>query len=213
MNLHRAYMLLAAFYTVLVALGVVALMAGGATFVVVIQIGVGALAVTGLWGYVLNKGFMSPGIWRPLSLILAAGILVQIFLLVSASPSNTQITQLLIGIVFSSFLIVFLYRYGERDQDLWATPHHIEGGKVLSKLLAEQPRLEVEKQEVDRHASINVSQEGNGYRVSVTRARAGQVEQFEETFTSPSTLAFFIESYTCITVEDIARKYAHIQSV
>lgn len=212
MNLHRAYILLAAFYTMLVALGVVALMAGGATFVIIIQIGVGALAVTGLWGYVLRKGFLNPRIWRPLSFILAAGVLVQAFLLFSTSPSHTQITQLLLGIVFSTLLIVFIYRYGERDQDLWATPHQIEGGKVLRDLLAEQQRLEVEKQEADRQATVNISREGKGYRASVTRARGGQVEQFEERFTCPSTLAFFIETYTCITVEDIVRKYHDIQS-
>lgn len=207
MNMHRAFILLGAFYTLLILLGVVALMLGGGSMLMVIQLAVGAMAVTGLWGYILKRGFMGPRVWRPLAYFLAAAVVLQIIVLFTTHPSPAQITQLLIGIVYSALLISILYQYGDRDQDIWNTSDEIEGGKVLSELLAEHRELSVEKQEADRQAIVNVSWEGQHYRASVIRGREAQ-ERFEERFTRPSTLACFIERYTCISVGDFASKYA-----
>ncbi|WP_148252433.1 sulfite exporter TauE/SafE family protein [Aidingimonas lacisalsi] len=209
MNLERAYMMLGALYSLLLLLGVIAMLMGGGSAMVVIQIAVGVLAVSGLWGYVLNKGVMNPRVWRPLALFLAAGAVVQAILLFVTSPSHTQITQLLIGIVFSALLISILYQYGNRDQDLWATQEEIEGGERLDELLARHGELDIDKEEEDRQATVHVSRIGDQYRANVIRQRDGNREQFEERFSCPSTLAFFIEKYTCITVDDIAVKYAN----
>ena len=70
MNLDRAYRLLAAFYTVILIIGVIALLAGGGTLLSPVYLLVGALAVLGLWGYTLKRRFMNPRMWRPLAGIL-----------------------------------------------------------------------------------------------------------------------------------------------
>lgn len=208
MNLHRAYLLFAAFYTALVAVGIIALMGGGGSPVILIQIGVGALAVTGLWGFMLGKGFMSPRIWRPLGLFLAVGVVAQVVYLFTASPSGTVMAQLMIGIVFSVYLVWVLYVYGDRDRDWWATSEEIQGGKLLDELLTEHQGLRVEKREADRQATVTVTREGDRYRASVIRGQGENEEHFEERFSNPATLAFFIEKYTCISTDDFARQYS-----
>lgn len=207
MNQNRAFVMLGVLYSLLLLLGLVALVLGGGSMMVVIQLAVGAMAVVGLWGYILKRGFMSPRVWRPLSYFLAAAAVLQAVTLFTTHPSSAQITYLLIGIVYSALLVTILYQYGDRDQDIWNSPDEIEGGKVLSELLAQHQELVVEKQQANRQAIVNVSRVDHHYLASVVRGVETQ-ERFEERFTRPSTLAFFIERYTCISVGDFARKYA-----
>ncbi|GHC29286.1 hypothetical protein SAMN05443545_103295 [Aidingimonas halophila] len=208
MNLERAYMMLGALYSLLLILGVIALMVGGGSAMVVIQVAVGALAVAGLWGYALNKGVMNPRIWRPLAMFLAAGAIIQALLLLTTSPSHAQITQLLIGIVFSALLISILYQYGDRDQDLWATSEEIQDGEQLEAMLSRHGELTVNKQVYGLEATVHVARDGDQYRAHVVRERDGNREEFEERFACPSTLAFFMDKYTCITVDDVREAYA-----
>nr|WP_297457740.1 hypothetical protein [uncultured Halomonas sp.] len=207
MNLHRAFVMLGILYSLLILLGVVALFSGGGSLLVLVQLAVGAMAVVGLWGYILKRGFMGPRIWRPLSYLLAVAVVLQVVALFTLHPSTAHISQLLIGIIYSALLITILYEYGNRDQDIWNSPGEIEGGKVLSELLSTHRELVVEKQKAHRQAIVNVSREGQQYLASVIRGGETR-EQFEERFTQPSTLAFFIERYTFISVDDFARKYA-----
>ena len=60
MTLDRAYYLLATFYSLIVIIGVIAILAGGGTLLAPIHLLLGALAVIGLWGYILKRGFMNP---------------------------------------------------------------------------------------------------------------------------------------------------------
>lgn len=207
MTLHRAYVLLAAFYSLLLLIGLIALLAGGGTLLALPQLAVGALGVAGLWGYILKKAFMNPRMWRPFACLLGVAAAVQLFLIFAASPSGTEITWLLTSAIFSLLLMLILYRYGDRDQALWASPEELEGGKLLGELLEEQRELMVEKQAEDRQATVRVQKAGNEYRASVVRQREAEVERFEERFTCPATLAFFIEKFTCISVRDFADKY------
>lgn len=208
MNQNRAFIMLGAFYSLLILIGVIALFSGGGSMLVLAQLAVGAIAVTGLWGYILKRGFMSPRVWRPLSYFLAVAVVLQVIVLFTTHPSSALISQLLIGSVFSALLISILYQYGNRDQDLWNSPDEVEGGKVLSELLSKHQELVVEKQQANRQALVNVSRVDHHYLASVVRGVETK-ERFEERFTQPSTLAFFIERYTCISVGDFARKYAN----
>ena len=79
MTLDRAYYLLATFYSLIVIIGVIAILAGGGTLLAPIHLLLGTLAVIGLWGYILKRGFMNPRMWRPLAGVLAVGIVVQLF--------------------------------------------------------------------------------------------------------------------------------------
>lgn len=200
--------MLGAFYSLLILIGVIALFSGGGSMLVLAQLAVGAIAVTGLWGYILKRGFMSPRVWRPLSYFLAVAVVLQVIVLFTTHPSSALISQLLIGSVFSALLVSILYQYGNRDQDLWNSPDEVEGGKVLSELLSKHQELVVEKQQANRQALVNVSRVDQHYLASVVRGVETK-ERFEERFTQPSTLAFFIERYTCISVGDFARKYAN----
>ncbi|EPC00664.1 hypothetical protein L861_12790 [Litchfieldella anticariensis FP35 = DSM 16096] len=208
MNLNRAYILLGIFYSLLVLLGAIALLIGAGSPMSLIQVAIGALTVIGLWGYILDKGFLNPRIWRQLAYALGAGIVLQLVATFTASLSSVDITWMLISAVFSALVIFILHQYGDRDQELWATPEEIEGGRVLGELLSQQQELVMEKQEQDRQAIVNVSKVGERYRASVVRARGEAEERFEEHFSSLSTLAFFIEKYTCITIGDFGHKYA-----
>ncbi|GGX84102.1 hypothetical protein GCM10007160_09180 [Litchfieldella qijiaojingensis] len=208
MNMNRAYFLLGAFYSLLVLLGIVALLIGAGSPMALVQVAVGALAVIGLWGYILDKGFLNPRLWRPLAYLLGTGAVLQLVATLTASLSLVDITWMLISAMFSALMIFILHQYGDRDQDLWATPEEIEGGRLLGELLSQQPELVMEKQDQDRQATVNVSKVGERYRASVVRARGETEERFEEHFSCLSTLAFFIEKYTCITVGDFGRKYA-----
>lgn len=207
MNMKRAYLLLCGFYTLLILIGAIALLRGGGSLLAMIQLGVGALVVIGLWGYFLDKGFMNPRIWRPLAGLLAVGIVVQLVAVFTAPLSGAAMTWTLTAAIFSVLPMIFLYRYGNRDQSLWASPEEREGGKVLGKLLEEQRELLLKKQAEDSQATVRVRKTGDGYLASVEREREGSVEAFEERFRCPATLAFFIEKFTCISVGDFASKY------
>lgn len=207
MNLKRAYLLLCGFYTLLILIGIVALLMGGGSLVAMIQLGVGAVVVIGLWGYFLDRGFMNPRMWRPLAALLALGIVVQLVAVFTAHLSGAAMTWTLTTAIFSVLPMIFLYRYGDRDQPLWASPEEREGGKVLGDLLEGQRELLVEKQAEDSQATVRVRKAGDAYLASVQREREGRVEAFEERFRCPATLAFFIEKFTCISVGDFARKY------
>lgn len=213
MNLHRAYILLAAFYTLLILVGIVALLMGGGSLVSLVQLGIGALAVIGLWGYILGRGFMNPRMWRPLAYVLAFGALLQLAAVFTLSPSGDQLTWLLSSGIFYALLVAIIYRYGKRDQEIWATPEEIEDGRKLSELLSTQPELEVEKKEDDRKAHVKVEKRDDTYRASVTRQQGEQQEQFQESFSCPATLAFFLEKFTSISVDDFTSKYGNSGSI
>ncbi|MFO8045213.1 MAG: hypothetical protein R6U30_05000 [Halomonas sp.] len=202
MNLQRAYRLLAVFYTLLLLIGVIALLAGGGTALALVHLVVGGLAVVGLWGYILGRGFMGPRMWRPLAGILAVGATVQLVALLSISLDGITLTWMLTSAVFAVLLAVLLYYYGDRDQALWATPEELEAGLRLETLLEGQPRLEARKHEDGREASAQVVKMGSEYRASVTRRHDGQQESFEERFHHPATLVFFLEKFTGLSVND-----------
>lgn len=207
MTLERAYILLAVFYSILVAIGIIALLVGGGPLWGVISVGLGALVATGLWGHTMGKPVMNPRMWRPLAGILAVAFLVQLFAVFALHPPGAELAWLLTGAIFSVLPAIMLFQYGKRDQDVWATPEEREGGKVLDELLAEGKNLFVEKHETDREASVTLTKAGDEYRASVVRRYGDQQERFEERFACPSTLAFFIEKFTCISVSDIAAQY------
>lgn len=208
MTLERAYILLAVFYSALVAIGVIALLVGGGPVWGAVTVGLGALVAAGLWGHTTGKPVMNPRMWRPLAGILAAAFVVQVFAVFTLNPHGAELTWLLTGAIFSVLPAIMLFQYGKRDQDVWATPEEREGGKMLDELLARQRELVLEKQEADRQATVKLTKAGNTYRADVTRGRGAQVERFEESFTCPATLAFFVLKYTCISVNDIAAQYA-----
>ncbi|MGM0693967.1 MAG: hypothetical protein ACQEUN_11275 [Pseudomonadota bacterium] len=207
MSLKRAYLLLCGFYSLLILIGVIALLSGGGSLLAMLQLGVGALVVIGLWGYFLDRGVMNPRMWRPLAGLLAVGIVVQLVAVFTAPLSGAAMTWTLTAAIFSVLPMIFLYRYGNRDQPLWATPEELEGGRMLGELLEEQQELKVEKQAEDSQATVSVRRTGDTYLASVEREREGTVEAFEERFRCPATLAFFIEKFTCLSVGDFARKY------
>jgi hypothetical protein len=207
MTLKRAYILLALFYSALLLVGLIALLAGAGSPIALVQLGVGSVAVIGLWGAVLGKGFLNATTWRPLTGVLAVGVLIQMFAVFNLSVDGATLTWLLSGAIFSAMLAIILYGYGDRDQDLWASSHALEGGERLSALLEAHEPLEVDKQEGDRRAQVRVSRSGDAYRVSVTRRTGEREERFEERFRRPSTLAAFIEAFTCVEVGDFVRRY------
>ncbi|MCE8023938.1 hypothetical protein [Billgrantia aerodenitrificans] len=208
MTLERAYILLAVFYSALVAIGAIALLVGGGPVWGVAILLLGALVAAGLWGQTLGKPVMNPRMWRPLAGILVVGFVLQLFAVFSLSLSGAELTWLLTGAIFSVLPAIMLFQYGKRDQEVWATPEECEGGKMLRELLARQRELVLEKQEADRQATVKLTKEGDTYRASVTRGNGAEVERFEERFACPATLAFFVIKYTCISVNDIAAQYA-----
>jgi hypothetical protein len=205
MSLRRAYHLLALFYTCLLLVGLIALLAGGGTPMALAHLVVGALAVVGLWGYILKRGFMGPRMWRPLAAALAVGVVLQLLVLLSMPLSGTLTTWMLTSTVFAALLVVILYRYGDRDQAIWATPEELEAARQLETLLEGQPQLEAQKREGGREASVRVVKAGGEYRASVTRRGEGAQESFEERFHHPATLVFFLEKFTGISVNDFHR--------
>ena len=207
MSLKRAYLLLCGFYSLLILIGLIALLSGGGSLLAMLQLGVGALVVIGLWGYFLDRGVMNPRMWRPLAGLLAVGIVVQLVAVFTSPLSGAAMTWTLTAAIFSVLPMIFLYRYGDRDQPLWATPEELEGGRMLGELLEAQQELKVEKQAEDSQATVSVRWTGDTYLASVEREREGTVEAFEERFRCPATLAFFIEKFTCLSVGDFARKY------
>lgn len=207
MNLQRAYMLLAIFYTALLAVGVLAVMMGGSTPLSLVHLAIGAVTVIGLWGYLRGRRVMSSRSWRPFAGVLALGIAASVWLLVATGPSGAELTWLLAFIVFASLPTLLLFQYGNRDQDLWASASEIEGGRALSELLERRRELTVEKAEAPRPATVEVCREGEHYLARVVRGRGDATERFEERFRRPATLAAFIETFTCIEVSDFVAKY------
>ncbi len=202
MNLDRAYRLLALFYSVLLLIGVIALLAGGGTPLALAHLGIGALGVLGLWGYTLGRGFMNPRMWRPLAGVLAVGTLVQLWAVLSMPLSGELLTWMLASAIFSALLAVILYRYGDRDQALWASPEELAGAERLEALLEGQAPLVAERREDGREASVRVVKAGSEYRASVTRRHEGRQEAFEERFRHPATLVFFLEKFAGVSVGD-----------
>ena len=198
MNLQRAYRLLAVFYTLLLLLGVIALLAGGGTPLALAQLVAGGLAVVGLWGYVLQRSFMGPRMWRPLAAALAVGAAVQLFALLATSPDGVTATWLLTSAVFSALLVVVLYRYGDRDQAIWATPEALAAARQLESKLGDRVALEGQKRDGDREASVRVVKAGSEYRTRVPRRRGGRQEEFDASFQHP-----FLEQFTELSVEDL----------
>lgn len=211
MNTHTAYLSLGAFYTLLIMIGIVALLMGGGSLVSLFQLGLGALAVVGLWGYTLRRGFFNPRIWRPLAGILAITVVLQLLLVLTTSLPKSDITWMLLSAIFSAILVMILYHYGNRDQALWASQTDVEGGKVLEALLARESPLSAENITEKRKASVTVGREGSHYRARIRRERDATMEQFEECFSHPATLARFLVQYASMSADDIARQNTHAE--
>ena len=206
MNLHRAYRLLALFYTVLLLVGAIALLAGGGTALSLAQLALGAMAVVGLWGYILKRGFMNPRMWRPLAALLAVAAVVQLWAVLNLSLSGELLTWMLASAIFSVLLVVILYRYGDRDQALWATPEELEAARRLEALLEEgDGPLQAEASDGQRESRVTVTRDGDGFHASVTRRRHAERESFEERFHHPATLVFFLEKFAGVSVQDFTR--------
>nr|WP_295712643.1 hypothetical protein [uncultured Halomonas sp.] len=202
MNLDRAYRLLAAFYTLMLIIGVIALMAGGGTLLSPVYLLVGALAVTGLWGYILKRRFMNPRMWRPLAGVLAVGIVIQLFIMLTTSLSSELLTWMLTSSIFSVMLVIMLFHYGNRDQPLWASEEERTAARQLEALLSNNASLTAITKDEMRENSVKVTKSQDGYQASVTRRSQEGQERFEERFQYPETLVFFLEKFTSVTVND-----------
>ncbi|MCA8863350.1 MULTISPECIES: hypothetical protein [unclassified Halomonas] len=205
MTLDRAYYLLAAFYSLMVIIGVIAILAGGGTLLAPIHLLLGALAVIGLWGYILKRGFMNPRMWRPLAGVLAVGVVVQLVIMLTSSLSSVLLTWMLTSSIFSVMLVIMLYRYGDRDQPLWASDEERTAAQQLDLLLSEHSPITAIKRDGSRENSVKVSKSNEGYKASVTRRSQEGQESFEERFHYPETLVFFLEKFTSVTVNDFRR--------
>lgn len=205
MTLDRAYRLLAAFYSLILIIGVIALIAGGGTLFAPVYLLLGALAVIGLWGYILKRRFMNPRMWRPLAGVLAIGIVIQLFIMLTAPPSSVLLTWMLTSSIFSVLLVIMLYRYGERDQPLWASEEERAAARQLDAMLIGESPLTAVHREKDRENSVKVTKLNGGYQASVTRRSQEGQERFEEQFRYPETLVFFLEKFTSVTVNDFRR--------
>lgn len=202
MTLDRAYYLLAAFYSLMVIMGVIAILAGGGTLLAPVHLLLGALAVVGLWGYVLKCRFMNPRMWRPLAGVLAVGIVVQLFVMLTTPLSSVLLTWMLTSSIFSVMLVIMLYRYGDRDQPLWASDEERTAARQLDVLLSDNSPITAIKRDGSRENSVKVSKSSAGYKASVTRRSQEGQERFEEHFQYPETLVFFLEKFTSVTVND-----------
>lgn len=202
MNLDRAYRLLAAFYTLMLIIGVIALIAGGGTLLSPVYLLVGALAVMGLWGYILKRRFMNPRMWRPLAGALAVGIVIQLFIMLTTSLSSEMLTWMLTSSIFSVMLVIMLFHYGNRDQPLWASEEERTAARQLEALLTNSSSLTAINRDETRENSVKVTKSKNGYQASVTRRSEQGQERFEERFHYPETLVFFLEKFTSVTVND-----------
>lgn len=202
MTLERAYYLLAAFYSLMVIMGVIAILAGGGTLLAPVHLLLGALAVVGLWGYILKRRFMNPRMWRPLAVVLAVGTVVQLFIMLTTPLSSVLLTWMLTSSIFSVMLVIMLYRYGERDQPLWASDEERTAARQLDVLLSDHSPITAIKRDGSRENSVKVSKSSEGYKASVTRRSQEGQERFEEQFQYPETLVFFLEKFTSVTVND-----------
>ncbi|WP_404471308.1 hypothetical protein LG301_11570 [Vreelandella venusta] len=208
MTLTRAYYLLAGFYTLIPVIGVVALFSGGGTPLAIAHLALGALAVVGLWGYILKRGFMNPRMWRPFAIVLAIGAVFQLLVIVTVPVANVELTWMLTSTVFSVLLVILLYHYGNRDQPLWATSEEQAAARQLSALLDTSTPLTAVYREGERENSVDVSKEGDEYKARITRRTHGQHEAFEQRFKHPETLVFFLEKFASVTVQDFKQQRA-----
>lgn len=209
MNLTRAYYLLAVFYTLIPVMGVIALFSGGGTPLALVHLSVGALAILGLWGYILKRGFMNPRIWRPFAVVLAIGALLQLMVIFTMPVTNIELTWMLTSTIFSVLLVILLYHYGNRDQPLWATPEEQEAARQLAALMENASFLTAVHREGEHENSVNVYKVGNEYKAHITRRTQGQNETFERHFKYPETLVFFIEKFASVSVQDFTPKNDH----
>jgi hypothetical protein len=183
-------------------IGVIALMAGGGTLLSPVYLLVGALAVTGLWGYILKRRFMNPRMWRPLAGVLAVGIVLQLFIMLTTSLSSELLTWMLTSSIFSVMLVIMLFHYGNRDQPLWASEEERTAARQLEALLSNNASLTAITKDETRENSVKVTKSQDGYQASVTRHSQEGQERFEERFQYPETLVFFLEKFTSVTVND-----------
>lgn len=202
MNLQRAYYLLAAFYSLLPLMGLVAVFSGGGTPLAVAYILVGAVAALGLWGYILKRGFMNPRMWRPFAALLAVSAVLQLVIILTMSVSNVALTWMLSSSIFSVMMVILLYHYGNRDQPLWATAEEAEAAKQLAALLDAESPLTAVHRENDNENSVKVAKVGDQYRAQITRRSHKGQEAFERRFQHPETLVFFLEKFASVTVQD-----------
>lgn len=205
MTLDRAYRLLAAFYTLMLVIGAVAMVAGGATLLAPVYLLLGAVAVVGLWGYILKRGFLNPRMWRPLAGVLAVGIVVQLFIVLTTPLSSVALTWMLTSSIFSVLLVILLYHYGDRDQPLWASTEERSAARQLDAMLSGSSPLTAIKRGEGRENSVKVSKSQDGYQASVTRKTQDGQERFDERFRYPETLVFFLEKFTSVSVNDFQR--------
>ncbi|RUR29496.1 hypothetical protein ELY33_12825 [Vreelandella andesensis] len=202
MNLQRAYYLLAAFYSLLPLIGLVAILSGGGTPFAVAHLLLGALAVMGLWGFILKRGFMNPRMWQPLAVVLAIMAVGQLWVIFTMPVSNVALTWMLTSSIFSVMLIIVLFHYGKRDQPLWATPVEADAAKQLTQLLDSTSPLSAVHCEGEQENSVNVTKVGNHYHAKVTRRGKNGQETFERHFQHPETLVFFLEKFASVSVKD-----------
>lgn len=202
MNLDRAYRLLAAFFTLMLFMGGIALAIGGGTLLAPVYLLLGAIAVAGLWGYILKRRFMNPRMWRPLAVVLAVGSVMQLIIMLTTTVSSVLLTWMLASSIFSVMLAILLYRYGDRDQPLWASQEEREAGRELDAMLAGRSFLIATHRDSERENSVKVTKSTEGYRAHVTRRTPTGQERFEERFRYPETLVFFMEKFTSVSVSD-----------
>ncbi|CAH1043761.1 hypothetical protein [Halomonas sp. TD01] len=202
MNLQRAYYLLAAFYSLLPLIGLVAIFSGGGTPFAVAHLALGTLAVVGLWGYILKRGFMNPRMWQPLAVVLAVMAVGQLLVVFTMPVSSVALTWMLTSSIFSVMLIIVLFHYGKRDQPLWATPVEADAAKQLTKLLDSASPLSAVHCEGEQENSVNVAKIGSQYHAKVTRRGKNGQETFERRFQHPETLVFFLEKFASVSVQD-----------
>ncbi|MGP9766600.1 hypothetical protein ACT3UM_12820 [Halomonas sp. AOP13-D3-9] len=148
---------------------------------------------------------MNPRMWRPLAYVLAVGIVVQLFIMLTTSLSSVLLTWMLTSSIFSVLLVIMLYRYGDRDQPLWASDEERAAARQLDVLLSEHSPITAIKRDGTRENNVKVSKSNKGYKASVTRSSQEGQERFEERFQYPETLVFFLEKFTSVTVNDFRR--------
>ncbi|MCO7248115.1 MULTISPECIES: hypothetical protein [Halomonadaceae] len=205
MTLKRAYCLLAAFYSLLLVIGIIAVLMGGGTLLAAVYLVVGFFAVLGLWGISLQRSMMNPRMWRPLAVALAVGAVVQFVVMLQMSVSGVTLTWVLTSSIFAILLAIMLYHYGNRDQPLWATEDERSDANRLRVMLQQQTALTAVHREGERENHANVFKVGNEYEANITRHSPEGQEAFSERFRHPESLVFFLEKFASITINDFQR--------
>ncbi|MCL7931059.1 hypothetical protein [Halomonas llamarensis] len=205
MTLKRAYCLLAAFYSLLLVIGIVAVLMGGGTPLAAVYLVIGFFAALGLWGVSLQRSVMSPRMWRPLAIALAVASGVQLIAIILVPVSNVALTWMLISSIFALLLAMMLYQYGNRDQPLWATEEEQSAASRLRTMLQQQTALTAIHQEGGRENRANICKVGNEYEASITRHSPEGQEAFSQRFRHPESLVFFLEKLASISVNDFQR--------